>query len=64
MNKSQKIGIGILIVGIIAYLLVDNSIIQTTSGVLCAIGLGLICKWIPSFLYLSLNATKRYTNTL
>jgi len=47
MNKSQKIGIGILIVGIIAYLLVVNSIIQTTSGVLCAIGLGLICKWIP-----------------
>jgi hypothetical protein len=46
MNKSQIIGIGIIIVGIIAYLLVDNSIMQTTSGVLCSIGLGFIFKWI------------------
>ena len=47
MNKSQIIGIGIGIVGVIAYLLFDNSIIQTTSGVLCAIGLGFVLKWIP-----------------
>lgn len=47
MNKSQTIGIGIIIVGIIAYLLDGNSIIQTASGVLCAIGLGFIFKWIP-----------------
>ncbi|MBA6154887.1 hypothetical protein [Gelidibacter maritimus] len=47
MNKSQIIGIAIIIVGIIAYFLVDNSIIQTTSGVLCAIGFGYIFKWIP-----------------
>ena len=47
MNKSQIIGIVIIIVGIVAYLLFDNSIIQTTSGILCAIGLGFIFKWIP-----------------
>jgi len=47
MTKSQTIGIGIIIVGIIAYLLFENSIIQTTSGVLCAIGLGFVFKWIP-----------------
>ena len=47
MNKSQIIGIGIGVFGIIAFLLVDNSIIQKTSGVLCAIGLGYILKWIP-----------------
>jgi hypothetical protein len=41
MNKSQIIGIGI-----IAYSLVDNNIIRTLSGVLCAIGLGFIFKWI------------------
>lgn len=47
MNKLQIIGIGIIIVGIIAYLLVDHNIISTLSGALCAIGLGYIFKWIP-----------------
>ncbi|WP_299126284.1 hypothetical protein [uncultured Winogradskyella sp.] len=55
MNKSQTIGIGIIIVGIIAYLLFENSIIQTTSGALCAIGLGLILKWIPFKKKIQLN---------
>jgi multisubunit Na+/H+ antiporter MnhG subunit len=46
MTKSQIIGIGIIIIGIIAYLSVDHNIISTLSGVLCAIGLGFIFKWI------------------
>ena len=32
MNKSQIIGIGIIIIGFMTYLLFDNSIIQTISG--------------------------------
>lgn len=47
MNKLQIIGIGIGIVGISASLLLDISIIQPISGVLCAIGLALVFKWIP-----------------
>ena len=47
MKKSQIKGIAIVLFSIIAYLLVDNNLVQTISGVLCAIGLGYILKWIP-----------------
>ena len=47
MNKTQIIGIGIMLIGIAAYLLTENNIIHTISGSLCAIGLGYIFKWIP-----------------
>ncbi|MDN3619816.1 MULTISPECIES: hypothetical protein [Polaribacter] len=47
MNKSQIKGIAVLIFAIIAYLLLDNSFMKTASGFLCAVGLGLILKWIP-----------------
>lgn len=47
INKTQIIGIAIVTIGIASYFLVENNIIQTTSGILCAIGLGLILKWIP-----------------
>ena len=47
MNKSQIKGIAIMIFGVIAYLLLDNSLMQTISGFLCAVGLGFVFKWIP-----------------
>ncbi|MDN3494289.1 hypothetical protein [Winogradskyella bathintestinalis] len=47
MNKSQIKGIAVLIFAIIAYLLLDNNFMQTISGILCAVGLGFIFKWIP-----------------
>ena len=47
MNKTQIIGIGIIVFGIAIYFLTENSIPQTISGVLCAIGLGFVFKWIP-----------------
>ena len=47
MNKSQIKGIAVLIFSIIAYLLLDNNLMQTVSGFLCAVGLGFIFKWIP-----------------
>ncbi len=47
MNKSQIKGIAVLIFAIIAYLLLDNYLMQVVSGFLCAVGLGYIFKWIP-----------------
>lgn len=47
MNKTQIIGIGIVIIGIAAYFLNENNIIHTISGILSAIGLGLVFNWIP-----------------
>jgi hypothetical protein len=47
MNKSQIKGMAIIIFAVIAYLLLDNSFMQTISGFLCAVGLGYIIKWIP-----------------
>jgi hypothetical protein len=47
MKKSQIKGIAIVIFSVLAYLLLDNNLMQTISGVLCAIGLGYILKWIP-----------------
>ena len=47
MNKSQIKGIAIIIFGSIAYLLLDNNFHQTISGLLCALGLGYLFKWIP-----------------
>ena len=47
MNKSRIIGIAIIFFGTISYLLLDNNVMQTISGVLCAVGLGYIFKWIP-----------------
>jgi multisubunit Na+/H+ antiporter MnhG subunit len=47
LNGTQIIGIGIVIFGFIIYFLFENSIINTISGVLCAIGIGLVFKVIP-----------------
>ncbi|WP_286852500.1 hypothetical protein [Xanthomarina sp.] len=47
MNKTQIIGIGIIAFEIATYFLTENSMLQTISGVLCAIGLGFVFKWIP-----------------
>jgi len=47
LNKPQIIGIGILAIAIATYFLTENSITQTSSGVLSAIGVGLILKWNP-----------------
>ena len=47
MNKTQVVGIGIGIIGFATYLLTENNVIHTISGVLCAISLGFVFKWIP-----------------
>ncbi|MEO8934365.1 MAG: hypothetical protein ABI295_08655 [Xanthomarina sp.] len=47
MNKTQIIGIGITIIGIVVPFLFENPIIQTASGVLSAIGLGFVLKLLP-----------------
>lgn len=47
MNKNQLIGIGVLFVGIATSFLANHSILTMLSGFLCAIGLGLILKFIP-----------------
>jgi len=48
MNKLQIIGIGIIFAGgITGYFFQENSIISTTSGFLCAIGLALVIKLFP-----------------
>ena len=55
MNKSQIKGIAIIIFGIIAYLLLDDDLMQTVAGFLCAVGLGFVFKWIP---FKKQNSTK------
>ena len=47
LNKLQIIGIGILLFGIIIPFLVENNVVEIIAGVIAAIGLGLIFKWIP-----------------
>lgn len=47
MNKSQVKGIVISTFAIIAYLLLDNNLMQFFSGALCAVGLGFVFKWFP-----------------
>lgn len=47
MNKNQLRGIGILFIGIATSFLTNHSILTMLSGLLCAIGLGLILKFIP-----------------
>jgi multisubunit Na+/H+ antiporter MnhG subunit len=47
LNRSQTIGIGIIVIGLTIYFLSENNFISTLSGVLCAIGLGFVFKWIP-----------------
>jgi hypothetical protein len=46
MNKAQIIGIGIIAIAMIVNLLTDNYLIHTITGVLCAIGLGFLFKWL------------------
>jgi len=47
MNTTQIIGIVIVVIGITTSFLVDNVIIGVALGVLSAVGIGLIFKWIP-----------------
>lgn len=47
MNKNQIIGIGLILIGIASYFLLENDFIHVIGGVLCGIGVGLILKWIP-----------------
>ena len=47
LNKLQIIGIGIILFGIIIPFLVENNIVETIAGVIAAIGIGFIFKWIP-----------------
>lgn len=47
MNRRHIVGIGIIIIGVVAYLLFENSIIRTFSGAICAMGLGFILKLLP-----------------
>jgi hypothetical protein len=48
LNRRQIIGIVIVIVSITAYLLIDNNLAHTMSGISTALGLSYIFKWIPS----------------
>ena len=47
MNRTQLIGIGIMLIGIATSFFSNDNILTTLSGVLCAIGLGFILKFIP-----------------
>jgi len=47
LNKLQIIGIGILLFGITIPFLVENNVVETIAGVIAAIGIGFIFKWIP-----------------
>ncbi|GER59303.1 hypothetical protein [Patiriisocius marinus] len=47
MDQSQIKGVAIIAFSLIGYSLLDNTIMHTISGILCAVGLGLILKWIP-----------------
>lgn len=47
LNRAQIIGITIVLIGFAIYYFTVNTIVNTISGVLCAIGLGLVFKWIP-----------------
>ncbi len=47
LNKYQIIGLGVLLIGITTPFLFKISAIKTISGVISAIGIGLILKWIP-----------------
>lgn len=46
MTKEQRIGIGISAIGSVVYYCVENDVLQTISGILCAIGLSLVLKLI------------------
>lgn len=47
MNRTQIIGIGLVIIGITVSLLTENNILDTLMGVLSAFGFALVLKWIP-----------------
>jgi len=47
LNKVQLIGIGLVVLGISIPFLVENSLIEIILGVLTAVGVGFIFKWIP-----------------
>ncbi len=47
LNRSQIYGIVIAIIGLSSYSLVNNDILQTFLGIVCAIGLGFALKWLP-----------------
>ncbi|SNS24537.1 hypothetical protein [Dokdonia pacifica] len=47
MNKTQCIGIGIILIGIAMSFFANHTALTTLAGVLCAIGLGLALKFIP-----------------
>lgn len=47
LNSTQLIGIAMVLLGIGTQFLVESHLIQTLLGVLCAIGVGFIFKWIP-----------------
>jgi hypothetical protein len=46
LNTGQIIGITIILIGFTIHYLTENIIINIISGVLFAIGLGLVFKWI------------------
>lgn len=47
MSRSQTIGIALIIAGIILQFLTENTFLQITAGAICAVGIGVIFKWIP-----------------
>lgn len=63
LNSSQVKGIAILVFGIIAGLLLENSFFQFVSGVLSAVGLSYILKFLPVNIW-DLNLKRRDSKTI
>lgn len=47
MNTLQLKGISIIVLSIIGYFLLDNNLMQTVAGILCALGVAYVLKWLP-----------------
>lgn len=47
LNRNQILGIAFLVIGITAGHLFDSSFIGVPAGVLAAVGVSLILKWMP-----------------
>jgi len=47
LYRTQILGIGLILMAISISFLVENSLFETILGVLTAVGVGLMFKWIP-----------------
>ena len=47
LNNTQVKGLAILISSAVASFLIENTLVQILTGILCAVGLSYILKFIP-----------------